>query len=63
MDKQSKEILHSEAVNRLWDALRMEACSTKLKAQRIVVVHKEDISRALKRMEREGVRMIQGEEA
>lgn len=45
-----KKVSHSELTNRLWDALRLEACSTGLKAQRIVMVNKEDISKALRRL-------------
>lgn len=34
----------------LWDALRLECCSTGLKAHRIIMLHKQDIAAALKRV-------------
>lgn len=39
------------AADAIWDALRLEACNTGLKAQRIVLVHKSDIVKAVKRLQ------------
>ena len=36
--------------DKLWDALRLEACATKLNAHRIVMIHKSDIKNALNRI-------------
>lgn len=44
------ELSKKELVELLWDALRMEACVTKLKACRIVVVHKSDIQKMVDRI-------------
>jgi hypothetical protein len=35
----------------LWDALRIDCCSTGLKAKRIVMLHEGDVLRALKRIQ------------
>ena len=34
----------------LWDALRQEACTTGLKAQRIVMLNRDDVARAVTRL-------------
>lgn len=44
------EIKILEISNALWDALRMECCVTKLNAHRIVMVNKEDVIAAVKRV-------------
>lgn len=44
---------HASVTDELWDALRMEACTTKTKAHRIVMLNKEDVSRAVKRAYRQ----------
>jgi hypothetical protein len=41
---------NAEATDALWDALRLECCSTGLKAHRIIMLHKHDIAAALKRL-------------
>ena len=38
-------------VNKLWDALRLECCGTKLRAKRIVLLTKDGVTRAMKRLE------------
>ena len=48
LDNENKIIETSKVVDSLWDILREHNCATKLKAQRIIVLHKEDISKAVK---------------